>query len=185
MQIGIVGLPKSGKTTVFNLLTRGSADVSGFGAVHDKPNIGIAKVVDERVDALTEIFKPKRKSYAELIYVDMPAPPEGFGKTRGISGRFLNQLQGMDGLLVVVRAFEDPSVAHVAEFFDALRNAETMLYEVTIDDSKVFTRPWTIRVIQELETESEKAANGEIWEYQCAQGEETGTRPSSPAGTQP
>ena len=140
MQIGIVGLPQSGKTIVFNLLTRGSADVSGFGVVHDKPNIGVAKVVDERVDALSEIFKPKRKTYAELIFVDMPAPPEGFGKTRGISGQFLNQLQGMDGLLVVVRAFEDPSVAHVAESIDPLRDAETMLYEIAFADLEIVER---------------------------------------------
>ena len=140
MQIGIVGLPQCGKTTVFNLLTRGSADVSGFAGVHDKPNVGVAKVVDERVDDLTEIFKPKRKTYAELIFVDIPAPPEGFGKTRGISGHFLNQLQGMDGLLVVVRAFEDPSVAHVAESIDPLRDAETMLYEIAFADLEIVER---------------------------------------------
>lgn len=140
MQIGIVGLPQSGKTTVFNLLTRGSADTSAFGAIHDKPNVGVAKVVDERVDALTEIFNPKRKTYAELTYVDMPAPPDGFGKTRGISGQFLNQLQRMDALLVVVRAFEDPSVAHVAESIDPLRDAETMLYEIAFADLEIVER---------------------------------------------
>ena len=164
MQIGIVGLPQSGKTTVFNLLTRGSADVSGFGAVHDKPNIGIAKVVDERVDALTEIFKPKRKSYAELIYVDMPAPPEGFGKTRGISGQFLNQLQRMDGLLVVVRAFEDPSVAHVAESIDPLRDAETMLYEIAFADLEIVER--------RLDRLSELYKRPKPQERQAMQGEE-------------
>ncbi len=140
MQIGIVGLPQSGKTTVFNLLTRGSADTSAFGAIHDKPNVGVAKVVDERIDALTDIFKPKKKTYAELTYVDVPAPPEGFGKTRGISGQFLNQLQGMDALLVVVRAFEDPSVAHVAESIDLLRDAETMLYEIAFADLEIVER---------------------------------------------
>jgi len=164
LQIGIVGLPQSGKTTVFNLLTRGSADTSAFGAIHDKPNVGVAKVVDERVDALTEIFNPKRKTYAELTYVDMPAPPEGFGKTRGISGQFLNQLQGMDGLLVVVRAFEDPSVVHVAESIDPLRDAETMLYEIAFADLEI--------VEKRLDRLSELYKGAKPQERQAMQGEE-------------
>ena len=164
MQIGIVGLPQSGKTIVFNLLTHGSADVSGFGGVRDKPSVGVAKVVDERVDALTEIFKPKRKTYAELIYLDMPAPPEAFGKTRGITGQFLNQLQGMDGLLVIVRAFEDPSVAHVAESIDPFRDAETMLFEIAFADLEIVER--------RLDRLSELYKRAKPQERQAMQGEE-------------
>jgi hypothetical protein len=75
--------------------------------------------------------------------------------------------------------------ARLTEKFIFDPDSPTMLYEVTIEDPTVFTRPWTIRVPQEVNPNSEKVVNGEFWEYQCGAGEETGTRPSSPPGTQP
>ena len=73
MQIAIVGLAGSGKTTVFNTLTRGQAETGGFGGV--TVNVGVVKVPDERLDRLTELFKPKRGRPADVTYVDLPAPP--------------------------------------------------------------------------------------------------------------
>ena len=73
MQIAIVGLAGSGKTTVFNTLTRGHAETGGYGGV--TLNVGVVKVPDERLDKLAEIFKPKKIVTADVTYVDLPAPP--------------------------------------------------------------------------------------------------------------
>lgn len=137
MEIGIIGLPSSGKTTIFNAVTRGSAAVAGYS---DKANVGVAKVPDSRLDALAKIYKPQKLVPAEVSYVDVPPPAEGLSKTRGISGQYLNDLQGVDALLIVVRAFEDPSVVHVDESADAFRDVENMMLELTISDLDLLER---------------------------------------------
>lgn len=137
MEIGIIGLPRSGKTTIFNAATRGAAQVAGYS---NKPNIGVAKVPDERLVKLEGMFNPKRTVNAEVTYVDIPAAPEGLGKSQGISGEYLNFLQRADALLMVARAFEDPSVPHVADSIDAFRDIENLLYELTFADLEILER---------------------------------------------
>ena len=140
MEIGIVGLPKSGKTTIFNAVTRGSAEVASYGGVDGKPNIGVAKVPDVRLDRLAEIYQPRRVVNAEVTYADMPPTPEGLGKTRGIASELLNHLQRADAIMVVVRAFEDPSVTHVDDSIDAIRDADTMQTELAFSDLEILER---------------------------------------------
>ncbi len=137
MEIGIIGLPRSGKTTIFNAVTKGNLAVAGYS---DKPNVGVAKVPDERLDTLAEMYKPRRVVPAQVTYTDVPPPPEGFGKTRGIGGEYLNALQSTDALLVVARAFDDPSVAHVDETIDPLRDTENMLMELVFSDLEILAR---------------------------------------------
>ena len=140
MDIGIIGLPQSGKTTIFNAVTRGSATVATYGGSGSKPNIGVAKVPDDRLGVLDSMFHPKRRVPAEVAYVDIPASPEGLGRTSGISGEYLNHLQRADALLIVARAFEDPSVPHVADSIGPSRDIETMLYELTFVDLDILDR---------------------------------------------
>ena len=140
MEIGIVGLPRGGKTTVFNAVTRGEAQVGAYAGPQGKPNIGVAKVPDPRLDVLEGVFKPKRKVPAEVTYTDVPAAPEGLGTTRGISGEFLNHLQRTDSLLVVARAFEDPSVAAVGDTVDPFRDVGTMTHELAFADLEILER---------------------------------------------
>ena len=137
MEITIIGLPQSGKTTIFNAATRGSAQVATFA---NKINLGAAKVPDERLDVLNGIFSPKRKVNAEVTYADLPAAPEGLGKTQSIGGEYLNALQRADAILMVARAFEDPSVPHVADSIDAFRDIDTLLFELTISDLDILER---------------------------------------------
>ena len=137
MEITIIGLPQSGKTTIFNAATRGSAQVAAYA---NRINLGAAKVPDDRLDALNNIFKPKRKVNAEVTYADLPAAPEGLGKTQSIGGEYLNTLQRADAILMVARAFEDPSVPHVNDSIDAFRDIETMLFELTISDLDILER---------------------------------------------
>src|SRR6187549_3697025 len=125
MQIAIVGLAGCGKTTVFNTLTRGHAETGGYGGL--QLNVGVVKVPDERLDRLAEVFKPKKIVHADVTYVDLPAPPastEGRVGTEELPAEHLARLRESDALLHVVRAFENPAVAHPEGTVDAARDVE-------------------------------------------------------------
>jgi GTP-binding protein YchF len=135
MQIAIVGLAGSGKTTVFNTLTRGHAETGGYGGV--TLNVGVVKVPDERLDRLAEIFKPKKVVQADVTYVDLPAPPassEGRVGTEGLPAEHLARLRDSDALLHVVRAFEDPSNPHPSGNVDPARDLEQLDLEFLLAD---------------------------------------------------
>jgi ribosome-binding ATPase len=135
MQIAIVGLAGSGKTTVFNTLTRGHAETGGYGGV--TLNVGVVKVPDERLGRLAEIFKPKKVVQADVTYVDLPAPPassEGRIGTEELPADHLARLRDSDALLHIVRAFEDPANPHPAGSVDAARDLEQLDLEFTLAD---------------------------------------------------
>ena len=135
MQIAIVGLAGSGKTTVFNTLTRGHAETGGYGGV--TLNVGVVKVPDVRLDRLAEIFKPKKIVQADVTYADLPAPPpssEGRVGTEELPADHLARLRDSDALLQVVRAFEDPSNPHPAGSVDPARDLEQLDLEFTLAD---------------------------------------------------
>jgi GTP-binding protein YchF len=135
VQIAIVGLTGSGKTTVFNTLTRGHAETGGYGGV--TMNVGVVKVPDERLDRLAEIFKPKKIIHADVTYVDLPAPPastEGHVGTEELPAEHLARLRDSDALLHVVRAFEDPSHPHPEGSVDAARDLERLDLEFILAD---------------------------------------------------
>src|SRR5512134_1353774 len=111
MQIAIIGLPNSTKTTVFNALTRANLETTAFSSGQFEVHTAVVDVPDERVDRLSAIFKPKKTIYAKVTYADIAGLESGAART-GISGQLLNQLTQMDGFLLVVRAFADDSVAH-------------------------------------------------------------------------
>jgi GTP-binding protein YchF len=134
VQVAIVGLARSGKTTVFNTLTRGSAETGGFGGA--KVNVGVVKVPDERLTKLTELFKPKKEVAADVTYVDLPAPPTSADGVEAaeIPADQLAQLRTADELLHVVRAFDDPSVPHPEGSVDPWRDIERLDLEFVLAD---------------------------------------------------
>src|SRR5438876_9978234 len=141
MQIAIVGLAGSGKTTVFNTLTRGHAETGGFGGL--ELHIGVVKVPDDRLDRLAAIFKPKKVVQADVTYVDLPAPPassEGRVGTEELPAEHLAKLRESDALLHVVRAFEDPSVPHPNGSVDPARDLERLDFEFVIADLALVDR---------------------------------------------
>ena len=140
MEIGIIGLPNSGKTTVFNAVTKGSATVATHGT---RANIGVARVPDQRLTKLAQMFNPKKVVPAEVTYTDVPAPPDGFGQTRGIGGEYLNVLQACDALLLVIRSFANPAVPHIEETIDGIRDLENMLLEINFADLEILERRLT------------------------------------------
>jgi len=159
LELAIVGLPQSGKTTVFNALTRASAAVGGFSAAGDEPNLATVKVPDSRIPKLSKIFQPKREVYADIRYLDVAGVAKGLGK-QGLGGRLLGYLQEASALILVVRAFEDTSVPHPEERVDPLRDLETLLLELTFSDLGIIERRLTrlAEMIQKLRG-SEREAN--------------------------
>ena len=132
MKLGIIGLPQSGKTTIFNALTRGNTPTTA-SAGRIEVHTAVVDVPDPRVDKLSAMFKPKKTIYAKVTYADIAGLEGGVAKS-GISGQLLNQLTQMDGFLLVVRAFGDESVPHPAGSVDAKRDAESMLGELLLND---------------------------------------------------
>ena len=138
MELGIVGLAHSGKTTIFNALTGGHAETGTYGAV--EPNIGVVRVPDSRIDRLAEIFKPKRKVYAEIKYLDFPGSGASFSKGEGPGGAFLAALGQTDALIHVVRAFEDAAVPHPNDSIDPDRDISSMALEFSFADLALIER---------------------------------------------
>jgi ribosome-binding ATPase len=141
VQIAIIGLPGSGKTTVFNTLTGGHAETGGYGAM--TLHVGVVKVPDERLDRLAEIFKPKKVVQADVTYVDLPAPPassEGRVGAEELPADHLARLRESDALLHVVRAFESPALPHPAGSLDPARDLETLDLELILADLAILDR---------------------------------------------
>ncbi len=133
LRLVIVGLPSSGKTTVFNALTRAEAAVGTYTAAEDQPNLATVKVPDVRLDVLGGIFKPKKIVPADVQYVDVAGLTKGMGE-KGLSGQLLGHLAQAQALVHVVRAFADANVPHPEDTVDPLRDIETLELEFTFSD---------------------------------------------------
>ena len=132
MKLGIIGLPQSGKTTIFNALTRGDTPTTA-SAGRIEVHTAVVDVPDERVDKLSAMFNPKKTIYAKVTYADI-AGLEGGAAKSGISGQLLNQLAQMDAFIHVVRCFESDLVPHQAGSVDPARDVDTMLSELLLND---------------------------------------------------
>ena len=132
MKLGIIGLPQSGKTTIFNALTRGHAPTTA-SAGRMEVHTAVVDVPDPRVDRLSALFKPKKTIYAKVTYADI-AGLEGGAAKSGLSGSLLNQLTQMDGLIHVVRCFEDLNVPHPSGSVDPARDVSAMDTELLLND---------------------------------------------------
>jgi len=131
MKLGIIGLPQSGKTTVFNALTRGDRPTSMSGGRFEV-HTAVVDVPDPRVDDLSRMFKPKKTTYAKVTYADI-AGLEG-NASGNISGPLLTQLSQMDGFIHVVRCFEDESVPHSMGSVNPQRDIDAMEGEFLLND---------------------------------------------------
>lgn len=132
MRLGIIGLPQSGKTTLFNALTRGTYP-TGTGGGRMEVHTAVVDVPDMRVDRLSAMFNPKKTIYAKVTYADI-AGLDGSAAKAGISGALLNQLTQMDGFIHVVRVFENENVAHSQNSIDPARDVAMMDSEFILND---------------------------------------------------
>jgi ribosome-binding ATPase len=131
MKIAITGLANSGKTTIFNALTGLNLETTIYATVTAEPHHGVVKVPDSRVDRLSEIYKPKKTTYATVEYVDY------IGLTKGDmeqNRKVFDLVKDVDAIVHVVRGFEDETVSHPIGNVDPLRDAETIELEMIFSD---------------------------------------------------
>jgi GTP-binding protein YchF len=136
--VGILGLSQSGKTTVFNAVTRGKIH-TGFGSDHE-PHIGVVKVPDARLNTLAEMYHPKKVTPADVRYVDFPAAGAAFGRGEGPGGQFLAEVRKADALIHVVRYFDNPQVPHPEGSIDPMRDIGTLDLELQFADLALIER---------------------------------------------
>lgn len=135
MDIAIIGLPQSGKSATFNALTSGHATTEGGSA--GPVQVGVVKVVDQRLSVLGEMYHPRKVVFAEIRFWDLPpAPADRANRAQALSGRHRNILQGADSLLLVVRAFEDDLQGAA----DPARELAEMLNELALADLETLER---------------------------------------------
>jgi GTP-binding protein YchF len=158
MKVAIIGIPKSGKTTIFNALTKGKAEVAAYSPTL-APNIGVAKVSDARLSVLEGIFQPKKTVPAEVSYIDIAGSIKSFGK-EGAGGEFLNYLTTADALLQVVRTFEDDKIPHPEGSIDPKRDIAALDLELAISDLAIMERR-----LEKLETSLKGAKASERESY--------------------
>ncbi len=134
-QLGILGLPKVGKTTLYNTLTASQQTTDKFAASR-KTHTGIARVPDPRLEQLRELYNPRRYTPATVEYVDIP----GIQKGAGSESLDLAELRTVDALMHVVRAFDDPELPHPEGSVNPARDVETLDLELVLADHDLVER---------------------------------------------
>jgi len=140
VDIGIIGLAKSGRTTLFNALTRGEADTGKYTQEGYTHHIGTAEVPEPRLKVLADMLHPKRVVPASATYTDIGASVRSLVKEKGIGGQLLAQLGNVDALINVVRAFADDSIPHVEGSLDIDRDITNMDLELAFSDLALLER---------------------------------------------
>lgn len=134
MEIGILGLPNVGKSTLFNALTCAGAEASNYPFCTIEPNIGIVPIPDRRLDRLRVLFGPPKQTAAAIKFVDIAGIVKGASKGEGLGNKFLANIREMDALIHVVRLFDDENVTHVMDSVDPLRDIEIIETELMLAD---------------------------------------------------
>lgn len=155
LTVGIIGLPLSGKTTLFNALTRAGAEISGYPTSTVQANRAVVQVPDERLTRLAAIFHPRKVVPTAIEFVDVAGLGQGSETTRheGLSAEFLGHIRNADALAAVIRCFESAQVPHPAGTIDARRDLDGLLSELLLTDLATVER--------RIETTGRKAKSGD------------------------
>ena len=153
INIGIIGLSQSGKTTVFNALTSGRVHAESHGLA---PHLGIAHVPEPRLQKLADLFHTPKVVFPEAKYIDAGASVKSLVEDKGIGGQLLNQLSTVDTLIIIIRAFKDESIPHPQGSPDIKRDINTLNMELVFSDLAILERR-----LEKLETSLKGAKSGE------------------------
>src|SRR5947209_5354164 len=137
LTIGIIGLPQSGKTTLFNALTKAGAPISGYATSTVQANRAVVQVPDARLQPLADIFQPRKVTYATVEFVDVAGMGQETGvsaQKRGLSAEFLGHIRNADALAIVLRSFANGAVAHPDGRIDPHRDLESLNAELAVTD---------------------------------------------------
>jgi len=140
LQIGIVGLPNAGKSTLFNALTQAGASVAPYPFTTIDPNVGIAVVPDPRLDELAALIKPQRVIPATVEFVDIAGLVKGASQGAGLGNQFLGHIRNVDAIALVLRAFQNPDIPTAGGAVDPLADLETLDLELILADIATLER---------------------------------------------
>ena len=140
MKMGIVGLPNVGKSTLFNAITKAGAECANYPFCTIEPNIGVVAVPDERLDVLTNIYKPEKTTHAVIEFVDIAGLVRGASKGEGLGNKFLSHIREVDSIVEIIRCFDDPNIVHVDGSINPLRDIETINLELILADIETINK---------------------------------------------
>ena len=134
LEVGIVGLPNVGKSTLFNAITKAGAEAANYPFCTIEPNVGVVDVPDARLAVLAEMFGSKRILPAAMRFVDIAGLVAGASKGEGLGNKFLSHIRQVDAIAQVIRCFDDPNITHVAASVDPVRDIEIINTELCLAD---------------------------------------------------
>ncbi len=134
LEMGIVGLPNVGKSTLFNAITKAGAEAANYPFCTIEPNVGMVEVPDARLKVLSDMFRSKKITPAVMRFVDIAGLVRGASKGEGLGNKFLAHIREVDAVAQVVRCFEDGNVTHVEGGIDPIRDIEIINTELCLAD---------------------------------------------------
>ncbi len=140
MELGIVGLPNAGKSTLFNALTEAGVEADSYPFCTVEPNLGVVEFADHRLEALCEHYQPDTCRGAPIKFVDIAGLVKGASRGEGLGNEFLSHIREVEAIIHVVRLFESEHVSHVAENIDPVRDVENLEMELIIKDLETISR---------------------------------------------
>lgn len=160
LELGIVGLPNVGKSTLFNAITKAGAEAANYPFCTIEPNVGVVDVPDERLWRLTEIHKPKRTLPAAMRFVDIAGLVKGASQGEGLGNKFLAHIRQVDAVAQVVRCFEDENITHVEGGLNPIRDIEIINTELCLADLETLEK--RMERVQKLLKSGDKKLQDEL-----------------------
>ncbi len=160
LEVGIVGLPNVGKSTLFNAITKAGAEAANYPFCTIEPNVGIVEVPDKRLELLAEMYKSKKIVPAAMRFVDIAGLVAGASKGEGLGNKFLSHIREVDAISQVVRCFDDSNITHVAGSINPIRDIEIINTELCLADLESVEK--RMQRIQKIAKSGDKEAKAEL-----------------------